>query len=89
MYRKMALTKDLKKQALDVGFVTVGITTPNMLRGLPYGRVHTVQDLRTPEVLFFGAIRVACKVPEGRFGDIMVIPLPSPGFSFGEIPIVY
>lgn len=45
----MTLTKDLKKQALNAGFVTVGITTPNILRDLPYGRVHTVQDLRTPE----------------------------------------
>ncbi len=45
----MTLTKDLKKQALGEGFVTVGITTPNMLRGLPHGMVHTVQDLRTPE----------------------------------------
>ncbi len=45
----MTLTEDIKKQALDAGFVLVGIATPAMLRGLPHGWVHTVQNLRTPE----------------------------------------
>jgi epoxyqueuosine reductase len=37
---------------MDKGFVTVGIATPEMLRGLPHGWVHTVQNLLTPvEVL--------------------------------------
>ncbi len=45
----MTLTEDLKKLAMDAGFVSVGIATPNMLRGLPHGWVSTVCDLRTAE----------------------------------------
>jgi epoxyqueuosine reductase len=45
----MSLTADLKKLAMDAGFVTMGIATPEMLRGLPQGWVHTVQNLLTPE----------------------------------------
>jgi len=45
----MTLTSDLKKLATDTGFVTMGIATPEMLRGLPHGWVHTVQNLLTPE----------------------------------------
>lgn len=48
----MTLTADLKKLALDAGFVTVGIATPDMLRGLPHGWVHTVQNLLSPEEAF-------------------------------------
>jgi ferredoxin len=46
---QMTLTEDLKKLAMDVGFVSVGIATPNMLRGLPHGWVSTICNLRTPE----------------------------------------
>lgn len=45
----MTLTSDLKTLATDAGFVTMGIATPEMLRGLPHGMVHTVQNLLTPE----------------------------------------
>ena len=45
----MTLTSDLKTLATDVGFVTMGSATPEMLRGLPHGWVHTVQNLLTPE----------------------------------------
>ena len=45
----MTLTKDLKKQAIEAGFVSVGISNPNMLRGLPHGWVSTVINLRSPE----------------------------------------
>ena len=45
----MTLTEDLKKQAMEAGFVSVGISTPNMLRGLPHGWVSTVCNLRSPE----------------------------------------
>jgi len=45
----MTLTDELKKQAMDAGFVTVGITTSEKLHDLPYGWVHTVQNLRKPE----------------------------------------
>ena len=45
----MTLTSDLKTLATDAGFVTMGSTTPEMLRGLPHGWVHTVQNLLTPE----------------------------------------
>lgn len=45
----MTLTQDLKKQAIEAGFVSVGISSPKMLRGLPHGWVGTVFDLRSPE----------------------------------------
>ena len=45
----MTLTDELRKLAMDAGFVTVGITTTEKLHGLPHGWVHTVQNLRTPE----------------------------------------
>jgi epoxyqueuosine reductase len=45
----MTLTEDLKKQAIEAGFVSVGISNPNMLRGLPHGWVSTVINLRSPE----------------------------------------
>ncbi len=38
-------------------------------------------------VLFFGAVSISDKVPEGGFGGVMVIPIPSAGFSVCEIPI--
>ena len=45
----MTLTEQIKKQAIEAGFVCVGITSPEMLRGLPHGRVGNVISLRSPE----------------------------------------
>lgn len=45
----MALTEKIKKQAIEAGFVCVGITSPEMLRGLPHGWVGNVINLRFPE----------------------------------------
>ncbi|UCE96138.1 MAG: epoxyqueuosine reductase [Candidatus Bathyarchaeota archaeon] len=45
----MTLTEDLKKMALESGFVSVGISNLNMLRDLPHGWISTVCNLRSPE----------------------------------------
>jgi len=45
----MTLTQDLKKKAIEVGFVSVGISNPDMLRDLPYGWVGKISNLRSPE----------------------------------------
>jgi epoxyqueuosine reductase len=45
----MNLTKEIKKQAIKAGFVCVGITSPETLRGLPHGWIGTVINLRSPE----------------------------------------
>ncbi len=48
----MTLTQDVKQKAIDVGFVSVGISNPNILRDLPYGWVSKISRLRPPEELF-------------------------------------
>lgn len=45
----MTLAEQIKRQAIEAGFVCVGITSPEMLRGLPHGRVGNVVSLRSPE----------------------------------------
>ncbi len=45
----MTLTEDLKQKAVEAGFVSVGISNPNMFRGLPHGWISTVINLRSPE----------------------------------------
>jgi epoxyqueuosine reductase len=45
----MALTQDVKQKAIDVGFVSVGISNPNKLHGLPYGWVGKIEKLCPPE----------------------------------------
>jgi epoxyqueuosine reductase len=45
----MTLTEDIKNRAIEAGFVSVGIATPDMLRGLPHGPVSTIINLRIPE----------------------------------------
>jgi epoxyqueuosine reductase QueG len=45
----MTLTQDLKQKAIDVGFVSVGISNPNILCDLPYGWVGKITKLRSPE----------------------------------------
>jgi epoxyqueuosine reductase QueG len=45
---EMTLTEQIKKQAIEGGFVCVGITSPEVLRGLPHGRLDNVISLRYP-----------------------------------------
>ena len=45
----MTLTEDLKQKAMEIGFVSIGISNPNMLHGLPHGWISTVCNLRSPE----------------------------------------
>ena len=45
----MTLAEQIKKQALEAGFACAGITSPEMLRGLPHGWVGNVICLRSPE----------------------------------------
>ena len=45
----MTLTDEVKRKAMEVGFVSVGVSSPNRLRGLPHGWISTVVNLRSPE----------------------------------------
>lgn len=45
----VTLTEGVKQRAIDAGFVSVGITSPEMLRNLPYGWVGEVRELYRPE----------------------------------------
>jgi epoxyqueuosine reductase len=45
----MGLTEDLRKKAFEVGFVSVGITRPDMLHGLPHGKVWNTYTLHNSE----------------------------------------
>jgi len=47
----MTLTQDVKQKAIDVGFVSVGISNPNMLRDLPYGWIGKITNLRSPKLI--------------------------------------
>ncbi|MHA2380654.1 MAG: 4Fe-4S double cluster binding domain-containing protein [Candidatus Thorarchaeota archaeon] len=43
-----SLTEELRQKALDLGFVSVGISNPSMLHDLPYGPVRQIKELVTP-----------------------------------------
>ena len=45
-------TEDVKKKALEVGFVSVGVSNPERLQGLPHGWVSTICNLRSPNEVF-------------------------------------
>jgi len=45
----MTLTRDLKQKAIEAGFVSVGVSNPEMLRDLPYGWVGKITRLCSPE----------------------------------------
>lgn len=45
----LTLAQDVKKEAKKAGFVVVGISNPEMLRDLPYGKVEDVAFLKRPE----------------------------------------
>lgn len=45
----MTFTRELKKKAVDVGFVSVGVSDPGSLQGLPHGKVHSLYALYSPE----------------------------------------
>lgn len=44
----MTLTQNVKKEAKKAGFVVVGISNPDGLRDLPYGKIDYVGVLKTP-----------------------------------------
>ncbi len=46
------LSIELKEKALEVGFVSVGVASPDMLPDLPYGWVRNIRKLNTPEEEF-------------------------------------
>lgn len=43
------LTQNVKEEAKKAGFAVVGISNPEMLRDLPYGKIDYVGVLKTPE----------------------------------------
>ncbi len=43
-----SLTENVKQRALDIGFASVGVSSPAMLEDLPYGPVGKVTTLRSP-----------------------------------------
>ena len=45
----MTLTENSKKLALEAGFVSIGISSPERLHDLPHGWVDNVINLRSPE----------------------------------------
>ena len=47
--RMTSVTQETKQKAIAAGFVTAGVSTPDMLRYLPYGWVGKVTNLRPPE----------------------------------------
>ncbi len=44
----MTLTEDIKKQAMEAGFVSTGVTSPETLHDLPHGWVSNVINLLSP-----------------------------------------
>ena len=40
---------EIKKKALEAGFISVGITNPESMQDLPYGWVADVKNLRPPK----------------------------------------
>lgn len=53
----------MKEEARKVGFAAVGISNPDRLRDLPYGKIDYVSVLKTPEQ----------ELPRVRFVILMVI----------------
>ncbi|MEJ2272438.1 MAG: hypothetical protein P8X91_08170 [Candidatus Bathyarchaeota archaeon] len=45
----MIKTDNVKKKALEVGFVSIGISSPQLLQELPYGWVDNVINLKSPK----------------------------------------
>jgi epoxyqueuosine reductase QueG len=45
----MTLTEEVKKEAMNCDFVVTGISDPDGLRGLPYGKIDYVGVLKKPE----------------------------------------
>jgi len=46
--KMVSLTENLKQLALDIGFASAGISSPDMLEDLPYGQVGKVTILQSP-----------------------------------------
>ena len=62
----ISLTEEIKKKALEAGFTSVGITSPESMRDLPYGWVADVRNLRPPEEVMPGTRSVVLLVFNGR-----------------------
>jgi epoxyqueuosine reductase len=45
----MTLTQNVKKEAKKAGFAVAGISNPDGLHDLPYGEIHYIGVLKTPE----------------------------------------
>jgi epoxyqueuosine reductase len=45
----VTLTQNVKKEAKKAGFAVVGISNPEMLRDLPYGKIEYIGVLKRPE----------------------------------------
>jgi len=45
----MTLTEDVKQKAIEAGFVSVGVSKPGALSGLPHGLIGNYYNLRSPE----------------------------------------
>lgn len=53
MVRNMSsLTREIKEKAIASGFASVGITSPDNMRSLPYGWIGKVKKLREPEEIY-------------------------------------
>ena len=61
-----SLVEEIKKKALQAGFTSVGITSPESMRDLPYGWVADVKKLRPPEEIMPGTRSVVLLVFNGR-----------------------
>jgi len=48
-HQNVTLAQDLKEEAKKTGFVVAGISNPDMLRDLPFGKIDYVGVLKTPE----------------------------------------
>lgn len=46
---EMTLTQEIKQKAIEAGFVSVGISKPDALSGLPHGLIGNYYNLRSPE----------------------------------------
>jgi epoxyqueuosine reductase QueG len=61
-----SFTEEIKKKALKAGFTSVGITSPESMRDLPYGWVADVKKLKPPEEIMPGTRSVVLLVFNGK-----------------------
>jgi epoxyqueuosine reductase len=61
----ISITEEIKKKAIESGFTSVGITSPDSMRDLPYGWVADVKNLMPPEQIMPGTRSVVLLVFNG------------------------